>query len=308
MDKSTLKYTFTVFTPTFNRSDLLPRVYESLKIQTFRDFEWLVVDDGSTDGTDALVAEWIEESPFPIQYMWQPNSGQHVAINRGIEAAQGYFFCILDSDDWFVPQALERFLYHWESIPDEEKSSFSGVVCLHAYSSGEVVGTGFPRDVIDSDSIEIRTRYRVGGDKIAAHRTEVMRQFPFPEDLGDYVTKSLVWNRRALRYSSRYVSEVLAHKDYRPGGMSDRSTVVRVTSPVAARLVYQEFVSAGRPLPVDIAIRNYANYVRYSLHAGVTVKEQIADVPSKLFWWVSFPVGAGFYFKDRLVLWRKRRK
>lgn len=298
MARGTFEHTFTVFTPTYNRADLLPRAYESLKGQTFRDLEWVIVDDGSTDRTDEIVQGWIEESPFPISYTWQPNRGQHVAINRGVERARGYFFAILDSDDWYVPTALERFLVHWESIPDGEKPGFSGIAALCAYPSGQVVGTPFPQDVLDSDSIEIRVRHRVKGDKVAMHRTEVMKEFPFPEDLGRYVTKSLVWNRRALRYRSRYVNEILAYKEYQPGGMTARSEAVRVGSSRAARLYYKEFISTGRPLPVDVALRNYANYVRYSLHEGVALKDQARDAPSNLLWALSVPLGAGLYLRD----------
>ncbi|MEA3312456.1 MAG: glycosyltransferase family 2 protein [candidate division WOR-3 bacterium] len=308
MDKGAFKYTFTVFTPTYNRVDLLPRAYESLKNQTFRDFEWIVVDDGSTDGTDTLVQEWLETSSFSIRYTWQPNSGKHVAINRGVEKAQGYLFAILDSDDWYAPRALERFLYHWESIPDEKKPGFSGVVGLYAYPSGRIVGTKFPHDILDSDSIEIRTRYRVKGDNIAAHCTEVMREFPFPEDLGKYVTPGLVWNRRALRYASRYVNEIFAYTEYQPGGLSDKIVVNRAKAPDAARLYYKEFISMGRPLPIDIALRNYANYVRYSLHAGIALRKQILDAPSELLWSISFLLGASLYLRDRITLRRKGLK
>lgn len=308
MTKGTCEYTFTVFTPTYNRADLLPRAYKSLKGQTFGDLEWVIVDDGSTDDTRRVVQQWIEEAPFPIHYTWQTNSGQHVAINRGVERAQGYFFAVLDSDDWYVPRALERLLHHWESIPDDEKPSFTGVCGLCAYPSGEIVGTKFPQDIMDSDGIEIRVRYRVKGDKVGAHRTEVMREFPFPEDVGEYVTKSLVWNRRALHYATRYVNEVLLYKDYQPHGMTAKSMAVRVGSPEAARLYYKEFVSAGRVLPIDIAVHKYANYVRYSLHADINLRKQILDVPSNLLWCISLPLGAAVYFRDGIALWKRKRE
>jgi glycosyltransferase involved in cell wall biosynthesis len=307
MDKNPFKYTFTVFTSTYNRADLLPRTYDSLKSQTFRDFEWVIIDDGSTDGTGEIVQSWIEESPFPISYTWQPNRGKAVAINRGVERALGCFFPILDSDDWFAPEALERFLYHWESIPDEDKPHFSGVVGLYAYPSGEVVGTRFPREVVDSDGMEIRLRYRVKGDKIAAHRTEVMREFPFPENLGRYVTPALVWNRRALRYLARYVNEVLAYTEYQPGGLSASSSAIRMESPKAAHLYYKEFISTGRPLPIDIALRNYANYARYSFHANVGLRRQLSDAPSGFLWLSSLPLGIALFLRDTMTL-RKRLK
>ena len=84
-----MNYTFTVFTPTFNRAASIHRVYESLKSQTFRDFEWLIVDDGSEDDTAILVGNWIKETDFPITYMKQNHAGKHVAWNRALQKAQG---------------------------------------------------------------------------------------------------------------------------------------------------------------------------------------------------------------------------
>lgn len=81
----------TVFTPTYNRAATLARVYESLQRQTFRDFEWLIVDDGSEDETAELVERWRSTCSFPIRYLWQPNQGKHVAFNRGVELAQGEY-------------------------------------------------------------------------------------------------------------------------------------------------------------------------------------------------------------------------
>jgi hypothetical protein len=145
----------------------------------------------------------------------------------------------------------------------------------------------------------------VKGDKVAAHRTEVLREFPFPEDLGRYVTPSLAWNRMALRYKTLYFNEVVTHVDYQSGGLTDRSLVVRVTSPRAARLYHREFINMGRALPFDIALRNYANYVRYSLHVGAGLKAQVLGAPSWLLWAASLPVGVALYARDRTVMRRR---
>lgn len=102
---------FTVLTPTYNRSHLLSRAFNSLCAQTFRDFEWLIVDDGSTDDTEKLVRLW--KAFFPIRYFWKPNGGLHTALNFGVACAQGEFITELDSDDECIPTALERFDHHW---------------------------------------------------------------------------------------------------------------------------------------------------------------------------------------------------
>jgi len=112
-----MNYTFTVFTPTFNRSASIHRVYESLQSQTFHDFEWLIVDDGSEDDTADLVGNWTKEADFPIEYMKQSHAGKHIAWNHALQKARGRFFIIADSDDGFVPNALERLLEVWKSIP-----------------------------------------------------------------------------------------------------------------------------------------------------------------------------------------------
>ncbi len=93
-----------------------PSRLESLLPQTYRDFEWLIVDDGSSDDTKQLVESWQAESKFPIRYIHQQNQGKHTAFNRGVQQAQGELFLTVDSDDAFVPNSLERFLYHWNSI------------------------------------------------------------------------------------------------------------------------------------------------------------------------------------------------
>ena len=121
---------FTVFTPTFNRRELIGRVYESLLAQTFSAFEWLVVDDGSTDGTAGRIAQWAQSAPFPILYISQHHQGKHRAYNKALASARGDFFTVLDSDDAIVPKALERLLFHWYSIPRRERRRYSGVTCL----------------------------------------------------------------------------------------------------------------------------------------------------------------------------------
>ena len=134
-------YTFTVFTATYNRAHTLHRVWESLCVQTFRDFEWLIIDDGSTDGTEAIVRAWQAEADFDIRYMWKPNEGKHTAYNVAIQCAQGRFFIPFDSDDECVPDALERLNAIWESIPQERRTSSLLCVFCAAQSTATFLAT-----------------------------------------------------------------------------------------------------------------------------------------------------------------------
>jgi glycosyltransferase involved in cell wall biosynthesis len=299
-------YIFTVFTPTYNRAQLLSRAFQSLKAQTFRNFEYIVIDSGSDD-TRKLVEKWSKEADFPVSYIWQPKRGKHVAINRAVDMARGGLFVILDDDDWLAPNALERLHYHWKSIPESLRGQYSGVVGLYACPSGEVCGTPFPSKVFDSNAVEIFTRYKVKGDLFGLVRTEVLRSFPFPEDLGSFVTEALVWNRIAKAYSERYVNEALAYKEYQPGGLTDRSIELRVGSDEAARTFYREFVELdGRYVSLLDRLKASANYVRFSMHGKVPLGKQYAETSRKAYWILSLPFGFAVYLRDKRLLAKRR--
>lgn len=202
-------YRFTVFTPTYNRAHTLPRAYESLKRQTFRKFEWLIVDDGSTDNTRELIENYQKESPFPIRYVWQENMHKKAAFNHGVREARGELFLTLDSDDEALPEALEILNRHWSNIPDAEREKFSAVTGLCIDERGQIVGSRFPSNVFDSNSLEIRYRYRIAGDKWGFQRTDVLRQFPFPQDIKGHVPESVVWSAIDSLYKTRFVNDVL---------------------------------------------------------------------------------------------------
>ncbi len=296
--------TFSVFTPTYNREDLLPRVFESLQVQTFCDFEWIIVDDGSTDNTSSLVERFRQESRFPVQYIRQENQGKHIAINTGVQAAKGYFFAIMDSDDWYVEDAFEKYVTHWEAIPDDKKEKFLGVCGLFAYESGGIVGTKFPEDIMDADDFEMRYKYKVEGDKISVIRTELMRKFPFPDNLGRFVPESIVWYKMARHYQTRFVNDVMAIKEYQADGLTDQGRLLHASNPEAARLARFELLSAGKKIPVQILLKTYVNYVRSSFLAGVGARRQVVEVPSKSLWALTFPLGCCLAVRDRFLLRR----
>ena len=174
------KYTFTVYTGTRNRAHTLRRPYDSLRSQTFRDFEWLIVDNDSTDGTDALVAEWQAEADFPIRYLRHENRGHHGSSNRAVTEARGELFLTLDSDDGCTPDALERFKPVWEDIPAEQRDRYSAVTALCVDENGDPTSGRFPFDPTDSNTTELRYRYHVTGEKWGFQRTDVMRAHPYP--------------------------------------------------------------------------------------------------------------------------------
>lgn len=291
---------FTVFTPTFNRAATLPRVYASLKEQTFRDFEWLIIDDGSTDQTSNLVAEWTNERALNIRYVGQEHAGKHVCTNVATQMARGRYIATLDSDDWYVPTALETFAQIWASIPPLDYNDFSGVVGLCATPSGSLIGTPFPQDVLDTTYVEAITRYRVSGDKAGCGRVDVDRAFPFPVIEGEnLVTEGIVYRRMSRHFRLRCVNQILKIVDYQPDGISANARELSLANPLTARLSFFEELQDSSLLRPWALARCSANFVRYSLHAHLGLRDAFKNL-SKLHYAVGVPLGAGLYLRDRL--------
>lgn len=262
---------FTVFTPTYNRAKLLHRVYESLLKQTCQDFEWLIVDDGSSDNTSVLVEKWHAEAPFTIRYLYQENKGKHVASNVGINAAQGDLFLFFDSDDACVPEALERFRFHWNNIPLQEQNSFSTISALCVDIKGQLIGREYPDDIIDADSIWEQLMLRSSGERWGINKTEVLKKFLFPEIANErFISEGIVWNRMAQLYKTRFINERLRIYEYTSDGLSASSLKIRANNPIGTRLYYKELSQIT--LPFMQKIKALLNYVRFSMHGKVSLK------------------------------------
>jgi glycosyltransferase involved in cell wall biosynthesis len=296
---------FTVFTPTYNRAGTLSRVYESLQRQTFRDFEWLLVDDGSNDGTRELIAKWQADANFPIRYVFQENQGKPAAFNHGVREARGNLFLTLDSDDGCVPQALERFKYHWDSIPSGEKDKFSAVTVLCKDQNGNLVGDKFPFDVLDSDSIEVTFKYGVGGEKWGFQRTDILKQFPFPSvPNAKFISESVVWFALSRKYKTRFVNEALRIYHVDDGAQDHLSTLspgVLSGRAYLHRYVLNELTDWFYRTPRSL-LRSAINFSRYSFGLGIGPSSQIKElrpITARLLVAASIPLGFLMSLRDK---------
>ena len=158
--------TITVFTPTFNRATLLPRLYESLVNQTFLDFEWLIVDDGSTDDTFNFIESIKENDKIDIQYYYQNNAGKHAAINWGVELAKGDLFFIVDSDEVMIESGLQTIVDVYKQVSDND--NFAGVTGLKSFFSGKTIGGELNYTYLDCSAIDYNLKYKYGGEMAVA--------------------------------------------------------------------------------------------------------------------------------------------
>ena len=173
----------TVFTATYNRKNKLLRAYKSLLGQTSKDFIWLIVDDGSTDGTEDLVKSFILEADFPIEYHWKENGGRHTAVNYSHSFISTPYVVSLDSDDELTPNAIELMIKRWKEISENEYDRFWCVSGRDADAvTGTMVGDPYPIGINHLHGRKQRKAlYKIRGEKHCCRKSEIYKQYKFPE-------------------------------------------------------------------------------------------------------------------------------
>jgi len=224
----------TVFTPTYNRAHTLPRTYQSLCSQTDFCFEWLVIDDGSVDETEKLLIKWSEEAPFPIRYVKRPHGGKHRAINYALKIAEGEAFTFLDSDDYFVPEAVADIRQWFEQIM--ESKELCGICARRGNDTENPIGgkAMFAGEYIDLPQYaQPLKRYNLFYDATPVYKTEILRKFPFPEFEGeDFMPESVQLVPMAMAgYLTRWYDKVLQICEYRSDGLTHQGILLLWKNP-----------------------------------------------------------------------------
>lgn len=203
---------FTVLTPTYNRARYLHRVYEGLCSQSYKDFEWIVVDDGSLDNTKELIESWQSIASFRIRYYKQKNSGKMNAVLKGVSLAKGDAIIVADSDDSFPKNAFQTFIDYWNAIPEGERKGFSGVCGLCGDPNGVPLTSLYPGGWgVDSDYLEVRYRFGVEGENWSFVKTSILRQFNVILNVYGHIPEGVLWAHIGTRFKTRFVNNVVRH-------------------------------------------------------------------------------------------------
>lgn len=228
----------TIFTPTYNRGYILPRAYKALCDQTSPNFLWLIVDDGSTDGTEQLVQTWIKEGKISIRYYRQPNGGKMRAHNQGVRLCNTELFVCIDSDDYLVEDAVEAILNQWNSI--EKKESLAGMVAYRGKDASHTMfGEAFPK----VETATLQELYQKGffGETTLIYRREVLSQYLFPEIEGEnFIPEAVVYDQIDLHYPLYVFPIVLTICTYQNDGITRSIDRQRWNNPKGWLLYYQQ--------------------------------------------------------------------
>lgn len=289
-----MKLFITIFTPTFNRANLLYRLYQSLCNQTFKDFEWIIVNDGSKDNTDDVVQSFLDEGKIKIKYIKQENGGKHRAINRGVREAKGDFFFIVDADDYLISTALKIVSFYAGQIKDD--TSFAGICGMKCYPDMHRIGGDTLFKTIDCTAIDFRNKYRMKGDVAEILKTSILKQYPFPEIKDEkFCPEALVWNTISFNdLKLRYFNENIYIAEYIPNGLTSRIDLIRINSPKSALLTYDITLKNKNKLIFKKWFRFSVNFWRFYFHC-TKEKRQGTELHSRLL----MPLGFIYYLIDK---------
>lgn len=264
----------TVFTPAYNRGYIIEKLYNSLKAQSCKDFEWVVVDDGSTDNTEELFDKWCkEENGFKIKYLKTQNGGKQRAVNKGIDLASGKMFFIVDSDDYLTENAIERLKAYEETIKDY--NDFAGVAALKGYDKQKVIGSRNEKDFVDATNLN-REDFNLTGDKAECYYLDLLKRYKFPEVPSEkFVTECVVWDKIAADgYKIRWFNEILYLAEYLEDGYTNAGNSLLQKNPIGF-LIYLRNEKQHDPLNIKKHIGNYGRY--YDMVKDSKDLKEIAD-------------------------------
>ncbi len=285
--------TLTIFTPTYNRAHTLVRTYESLCRQTSKDFEWLIVDDGSTDNTKELVESWILYNKISIRYIYQQNQGMHGAHNTAYKNIKTELNTCIDSDDFMPDDAVEKIINFWNSQSKEIKLRTAGIIGLDQTEDGKIIGCGFPRGLKETT---LQGFYAFGGsgDKKLVYRTEVIKSYPeYPLFEGErYVGLAYKYMLIDQDYNLLILNEPLVTVEYQLDGSSYNMylqywknpkgfSFFRKTEMVCALTLKRKFVSCVHYVASSMISKN---------------RKFLSESPLKIMTFFAIPFGVLWYF------------
>lgn len=280
----------TVFTPTYNRAHTLGRTYESLCRQTSKEFCWLIVDDGSTDNTKELVAQWTDEKRIDLRYIYQENQGMHGAHNTAYANITTELNTCIDSDDFMPDDAVERILKFWREKGSE---AFAGIVGYDVDLEGKVIGTTFPDGMITTTLIDY---YQQGGrgDKKLVYRTDIVKKYPaYPLFQGErYVGLNVLTMQIDADYRLLVLNEPLVIVDYQDDGSSRMMWKQYWNNPQG--FMHTREVNLRYDMPFTRRLRLCTHYVSHAIRAKQW--KRIFISPEPILTTALLPLGIALYF------------
>lgn len=281
--------TLTVFTPAYNRAYCIEHCYRSLCQQTSPDFEWLVIDDGSTDNTRELIESYMAEAKISIRYIYQSNQGMHGAHNTAYRNITTELNVSVDSDDYLTDDAVEKIVTFWKKHGSDK---YAGIIGLDQAVDGDIIGTRFPSEMKETT---LKGFYRQGGkgDKKLVYRTDVITRYPeYPLFEGEkYVGLAYKYSLIDQDYTLLVLDEVLCMVDYQTDGSSMNMYRQYWNNPKGFAFLRKTEMQLAPSLK-----RRYLEAVHYVSSSIISKNSRfMQETPKKRLTFMAIPFGVALY-------------
>ena len=265
----------TILTPTYNRGHLLGNCFASLQSQTDHDFEWFIVDDGSTDNTSHVVSQF-QTDLFPVWYLQKENGGKHTALNEALPHIRGKYVLILDSDDRLTRDAVSRIHALWKTYEDDP--SVAVITFLKGASREEPNCTAsVTHEAVDY--FHCKRHIRRSCDCCEVIRADVMKSFPFPVFAGEtFLSEAALWFRVAIEYQYVYSNEVLYLCQYLEDGLTCSGRSLHLRNPKGG--MYCAELAMHPKNRLSLRIKNGILFCCYGFFAGLSVRQILKQAKS----------------------------
>lgn len=279
----------TLLTPVYNRATFMPRLYDSMKKQTIHNFQWLVVDDGSSDDIKSTMDTIMDqnESNIDIAFVQKQNGGKHSALNFAHDYIKGQFVLVVDSDDLLYRDSVEKIL---AVLCDyREDKSIGWLAFLRGTPNGEYLDTPYPETLKETTYIDYLDIGRVG-ECCDVYRTSLFKQYPYPEIPNErFVSESYLNIRAALygHYKMLMVNEVVQIGNYQDEGLTSQGRSLQLKNPLGNAELWRPVVQ--KPFSLKMRLKGNLLYSVYSLFGGRTIRQIINSSLNKLLTVLSIP-------------------
>lgn len=291
--------TLTIITPTYNRKGLLKNCFRSLLNQTCFDFEWIIVDDGSTDGTREEFPVLLKKDiPFSAKYIWKENGGKHTALNASHPYIHGKYILLLDSDDTLTVNAVQKVLEGWTEYKINPEIGI--VVFLKQLTDGTIVAKG-ARERTPLDVLNDKRICNITNDCCEIIRTELFLKYPFPVFEGErFLAETALWYRAGLDAKCVFINQPIYICEYLDGGLTKGGRELRIQNSHGG--MFTSYLRMNSRCAIKERIKAGLLYVCYGYFAKIRFVEMVKKAKGCRLWTIlcGLPGTALYYY------WKKK--
>ena len=303
------RYEFTVFSPCYNSEKFIYRTYESLQNQQFKDFEWLVIEDQSTDQTKEILLEIKKKSDVNINLICnKKNKMLAYNCNLAVQMAQGKFFIFLGHDDELMPEALDRFYNIWKEIPSNKKNNLAGMMSNCKDEQGNFVDDELPDKPLITDFYNLYYNLGIRGEKCFCYLTDIIRQENF-STVDKYVPENVMLLNVSDSYETYFFNENLRIYHRNHGSFTNKLESV-------AGIKYSKGMRHAKLQDLNrrshkmlknpiLFFKTLVNFNRFSLHSRISIGRSLVEINTNLLrisLIVCMPIAIIMFLKDIIKL------